>query len=201
MTTLKYCLKMKEKGKAMEDKREILFVCNQVDDLTTYDKILKDKTHGVKLEDIVWHDDLKVRLLEYKHSPYGYCIEIQDRNSKEWDPEGLGSTLGCSIISALLLERKQLLKQYNSLLEQNKSLQKTCRVLNDDYFKNLTPEDIVRLAKKSVNLSTDNSQLYNAIIEISKMLPKRYASYEEMARSVQSIKTICDKYNPLEAVK
>lgn len=201
MTSLKCCLTIKEIGKMLEDKREVLFVCNQVNDLKTYDKVLENKEKGITLHDIVWHDDIKIRLLEYTHSPYGYSIECQDRETKEWDPEGLGNVIGCSIISALLKERTDLLKQNNAILKQNRSLQKAHKIFEDDYFKNLEPDEIARLAKSAINISADNTALYSAIFEISKKLPKRGTTYEELARSIQQIKDICKKHNPLEAIK
>ena len=65
------------------------------------------------------------------------------------------------------------------------------------FFKHMTPKDVARLARTALTLQFELTNVYKAIAEIQRNLPKgKDVTFSEMQRKISYIDKICKKYSP-----
>ena len=69
---------------------------------------------------------------------------------------------------------KQTHAQYNKVVAQNRELQQELKPMRDPYFKNLSTDVIAELAKKSIRVTADNSDLFNLVQDIAEKINAIY---------------------------
>ena len=71
---------------------------------------------------------------------------------------------------AIKEQLKQTHTQYNKVVAQNRELQQELKPMRDPYFKGLSTDVIAELAKKSIRVTADNSDLFNLVQDIAEKI-------------------------------
>jgi len=91
---------------------------------------------------------------------------------------------------------KNVVNQYEKVVEQNKNLQAELQVFRQPYFKNLTTETIAQLAKSQLKTTAEMIKMQNTLDDINFTLT---APSTSIVKTFRDIRAVMNKYN--EGVK
>lgn len=182
----------------IEEKVNILFECNHVDEVQAYKMI----ENGIEINpENAPICNFKIKIVSNTKSPYGFCTIFQkDPKKDEWEYMGVGNSGASSLITALLKAHEMGLKRIsdlekriikhsdeieeycNRLADKDHELKTICEAFEIECLKNTKTGEVTYRGNELLR----KEQALNAILELAEE-NKNTCQYQGICKSILEI--------------